>query len=65
MLATIMMCLLHHGVITLEVIWYHMPIGVVSRCMHKVDISRKYSSTCCKFDYVLDVVVYLVNVCDR
>jgi len=26
-----MMCLLHHGVTTLEVIWYHMHIGVMSR----------------------------------
>jgi len=35
--------------------------------LHKVDMSRKYSSACCEFDlnYVLDVVVYLVNVCDR
>jgi len=28
-----MMCLLHHGATTSELIWYHMHIGVVSRCI--------------------------------
>ena len=53
----IMMCLLHHGVTTSEVIWYHMHTGVVSRRI--AWIRHKSWLLMC-----LVLFMYLLSICD-
>jgi len=62
-----MMCFLYHGVTTSKVIWHHMRIGVVSRrIVLKLIWVINVLSTWCEFgsNYMLGVVVCLVNICD-